>query len=362
MDMNLTNKNKITIVCFAFLFSIITVCLFFIIKDGGWKEDFGLVENVGAKPQKTQINNGMPITERNWNSYTSQQGNVKTSQIHSKWVNYLDEAGWKDIDTVFIPTTGGFTMTEAPFEVFVPEFSDGTATFHNNNRYDIWNKSIIDELAFDMFITAQGVNVVQGQIETGALMTAVGYLENISYVVYPNAYADADLIYYVHHGTAPRLEKLIRFHSKPSVFAYTFEIGVAEDVEISRKDLQGVWQEWRNRNKKLSFNGSDKLSIKRVGSNTRGVGFKPFEIWDSNMGFMATATDATERNIQTIDIEIDVASPSSVYLTKVLPEAFFDTATYPVYTDTESTFNPDADAESTSMDAFSAYQLSLIHI
>lgn len=317
-------------------------------------EDVGQSLEKIEKPQKATLNSG-PITKRDWNSYTSKEDDVATTEFYGKWVNYLSDTGWQDINTDFsITTTGdGFEMLDAPFEVFVPLMSDGTATMHNNNRYDIWSKSEILELPFNLNITAQGVNSVQGRAVRGDLILPAGLQEDVSYVIYEGAYANADLIYYVDFGVAPRLEKLIKFHRKPSIFEYTFEMGVNELVEISRKDVQGILKPWRNKKKDFSFDGSENLSIKRNGSDVRGVGFKPFFIWDSNLEFLSTTTDPdtiTPRNIQNIDIKLSVASPLSVYLTKILPEAFFDTAIYPVYTDTTTTFYPDEHAESTSVD------------
>ena len=76
-------------------------------------------------------------------------------------------------------------------------------------------------------------------------------------------------------------------------------------------------------------------------SDNRGFGMKKFLIWDS-------ATNTPIRNIQPIDVELS----GNLILTKKLDLSFFDDAVYPVYTDTTTTFNPDADAESTSVDGW----------
>ena len=313
------------------------------------------VEPIIAPPIEVVLEPLGASIERAWNRNTTQVGDTKTSTFHLKWINYLGETEWNPIDTDFTATTGGFEMTEAPFEVFVPEYADGTATFFNNNRFDLATKSIIDEASFDMFITAQGVGHIQGQVVTGDLNVSVGFQPDLNYVVYEDAYgAGIDLIYYVHFGRQPRLEKLVRFDAKPTIFEYVFEIGVGETVEITRKDLNGVYKEWKNRKKKEPFSGSEKLEVKR--NDNRGAYFAPFQIWDSNRDYEAQGT-STPRNIEVIDIELTVASPTSVYLTKILPEAFFDTATYPVYTDTESTF----DEGETTMDGRSGFDGESAH-
>ncbi len=153
--------------------------------------------------------------ERGWNYVAEKIGDTTSSEFHGKWVNYLssDNTGWKAIDTRFYRTLDGFQMQDAPFEVYLPLTSGGIATFHNNNKWDVFNKKIIDDVPLDMTIQALGVQDVPGRAEFGDLNAPEGLMKNVSYVVYPDAYANGDLIYYIHHGRAPRLEKLIRFTS-----------------------------------------------------------------------------------------------------------------------------------------------------
>ena len=68
----------------------------------------------------TKTNAGMAdINEkRTWNSktYSTEKENKFTTEFHSKWIHYLGENSWNDIDTNFYPAENGFEMTNAPFE------------------------------------------------------------------------------------------------------------------------------------------------------------------------------------------------------------------------------------------------------
>ena len=179
----------------------------------------------------------MPFREeyrnnRTWNSKTFTTGGEVQREFHVKWLHYLDAQGqWQDIDPNFVLVGDKFTVEKAPFKVEVPLRSTGTAVFTSNNRYDIFEKERINDPDFSQTIKALGVADVLGELETGDL----GFGDGVNYVIYRNAYPslNADLIYYVHHGRAPRLKKIVRFNSKPSTdVRLEFEIGYSDDPEI----------------------------------------------------------------------------------------------------------------------------------
>src|SRR3989344_2644202 len=98
----------------------------------------------------------------------------------------------------------------------------------------------------------------------------------------------------------------------------------------------------------LSAPKGKRLSVKDKNSSIRGIGFKKFQAWDSNLDFL---TGSTTRNILPIQVDIQPLGNNEYILSKILPDSFFATRpVYPVYTDTTTTFYPDPDAETTTVD------------
>lgn len=66
-----------------------------------------------------------------------------------------------------------------------------------------------------------------------------GKHENITHVIYENAYPDADLIYYIDYGKAPRLAKLIQFHSEPTELDYSLLLQIyrPHEAEFANNEL-----------------------------------------------------------------------------------------------------------------------------
>ena len=180
-----------------------------------------------------------------WNSNTVQNKDGSlTTDFRIKWVNYLNEDGeWETINPEFTRTDEGWVVKEAPFIAIAPLYSHGTAYFVSNNRYDIFDKTLIDAPEITQTIQAQDVaSNIEGIKQQGDL----GFGET-TYILYKNAYPqyNADLIYWVHQGKAPRLDKLIRFNSIPTEeitrlnfkITYITEEGTATEIKTS----DGVW-------------------------------------------------------------------------------------------------------------------------
>ena len=255
-------------------------------------------QTVNASPNDIFASTRETVT-KDWNSTTITKGATSTTEFHLKWTNYLSNTGWKDIDTTITPTTNGFEMTNAPFKLYLPTNSTGVVTFLNDNKYDVFNKEEINEEPLSMTIQAMKVNQVQGQIEVGDLIIPTGPQKNVNYVIYRNAYKDADLIYYVSFGTAPRLEKLIRFHSKPDELVYSFIVSYDNKIEMKR-EVDGEPQQWTEQTVTAVRQGP--VQVSRDNLDTRSIGFKKFEIWDSNLDY--TDDYITKRNKQPIQVDI----------------------------------------------------------
>jgi hypothetical protein len=270
------------------------------------------------------------------------------TQFHVKWINYLDEdRTWREIDPNFVETATGFEMTQAPFEVRVPLSARGAATFVNKNRWDVRKRRLVDEPPLEQTMRALGVADVYGRIERGNL----GWGET-QYVVYPNAYPEvaADLIYWVHQGRIPRLQKFIRFREALARdTAFRFEIAFAEDVEMVNDgrsvtvrargatgrranslhsfyfwDSQGGWN--GQRDIRFDMEPLDAASGRLAGDSQVYTLIK-----HSETDFSRVAVASTDRR---------PAGDERVYvLTKHIEADFFRSAVLPAFTDTD--FYPD---------------------
>lgn len=278
--------------------------------------------------------NARPVKDKNGNDAT---------EFHSKWVNYLDKNNkWQEIDASIEDLGTHFEVNKAPFIAKIPKLSTGTTEFIVNNRWDVHGRKTIEDPDFTQTITAVGVAEVSGQVVFGDL----GWGE-ADYVVYLQAYPayDADLIYWVHHGAAPRLSKYVRFNSDPLLsedLRLVFDIGFSEDPDINYKSRipEVAKQNW-NKQTKLKIKGSiGHKAPNAVGA--RGASFKDFKIWDSGID--------GNQILKLIDIEYEKVG-DDYKLTKIIPKSFFALSPlYPVYTDTDVTFHPDANPETNTVD------------
>lgn len=330
------------------------------------------------------FNPGPPeLHKRTWNANIYDNGNgTMTAEIKGKWVNYLDtDFRWKPIDTQFTDAGEYFTVTEAPFEVYVPKSSTEIAWFIADNQWDLTNERKIRDDPMTMEMQALDVSDVLGIIETGNL----GWGE-VNYVIYKGAYPDvnADLIYYVHKGVETRLKRLIRFNEdlagdwqakfrmnfgepvriktvKPSLTAseqtqisqlktdairLQNEGGKAKHIRSKRNFAQARALQLENWNgQKIST--SKAISIRPVGKpdGMRGIAIYDFSMWDSAQG--------EDQFRQPIFVDFE-KSVRGYILTKNIPA--FSGVILPVYADdTTGDLNPDAHPETNSVDGYTEY-------
>ena len=291
---------------------------------------------------------------KTWNAVpaTSNKGEAAT-EFSVGWVNYLDGSDdWQAIDCIVTKTDSDFTVTKAPFNFSAPLFSDGEAFFEVDNNFDIFSKTKISADNYGLYITARNVTKVAGELFD---INGDGRLDA---VIYKQAYPsiDADLIYYIHHGRAPRLKKLVRFNSvlssdtdiefhykytdTPAITPSTLGDGVNRDDEATANRTKLKNGETISQNKGFH--------IKPFGvSENRGIGTKEIKIWDSTEDNYATGVT---QKIASVNSDIKTDGSGYSILTKHIEASFFSGVTYPVYTDAESTFYPDPHTESTSVD------------
>jgi hypothetical protein len=269
-----------------------------------------------------------PLT---WNAdrVANADGSV-TAEVHGKWVNYLNGSGsWEAIDTTLTKTGSGFAMTKAPFSFRAPLTADGEAYFESNSRFDALSGTVLHAAPMGMWMTALDAQPVAG---IAFDMDGTGRPDA---VIYPDAFPQwgADLVYYVQHGSEPRLQKLVRFRSVLSQDVdprFLLRLSGPADVRP------------RQPGKKYGSGGvvTDRgVALKRRNSK-RGIGLSDPAIWDSN------GKDAKK---EPIDITLQPFA-GGMLLTKHVPAAFFSGAVLPVYTDTTVTFSPDADPETSTFD------------
>ena len=190
----------------------------------------------------------------NSNSVENPDGSI-TSDFRLKWVNYLAADGWKTIVPEFRETVGGVVVDKAPFTAVAPLRSTGEAVFISNNRWDVFDKKEIDTPPVVERIIAQGVGDVPGVITNGDL----GFGET-QYVLYSGAYPaiNADLIYWVHQGAAPRLSKLVRFNSAPVA-----DVQLPFLISIDAEQNARVDFRWTKSGEKMRWDERTNLRIER---------------------------------------------------------------------------------------------------
>ena len=264
---------------------------------------------------------------KGWNYEAVRKNNITTTTFHAKWVNYLDSDNqWKDINLSLEKTETGFLMNNAPFQVKLPLFSDGQAIFVNQNRYNPTTKKPIVSPSLDMKIEALETTKVEGLLEYGNLLLPSGIEKNVEYVVYKNAYENADLIYYLSWRKAPRLEKLIRFHQAPSTNTYSF---------LLEFDKQQITKE----KKKIKNRKTENIIFGLENSASRKISFGDFQIWDS------------QNNMQPVSVDLQEIKNNQFILSKNIDAAFWEEElVFPVYTDASTSFMPDPNTEVTSVD------------
>lgn len=301
------------------------------------------------------IKNGKHWNARTLNEVVEGGKITRQLELHVGWVNYLDENGdWQEIDCNYIEVADGFEVTKAPFSFHAPKFADGVATFESNVRFDVHTKNVIKDAPMTQTLKALEAQHVQGEIFD---IDGNGRSDS---VIYRQAFPqwDADLIYFVHHGRAPRLKKLVRFNSAPPAdLQINFEVGYnrngsfekldkVDEVIAGKKRQKIVRTAWDKTQKVKSKDG---FSVKATTakSDKRGVGMKEFYIWDSGKN-----TPTTKQKKEKIEVDFEKISQRTYVLTKNVPASFFNGAVFPVFTDTVSTFYPDPNTETTSVDGY----------
>jgi hypothetical protein len=260
----------------------------------------------------------MPLT---WNADRKLLGDSRArTRFSGKWRNFLGANGWEPIDLT-VREAGSFGVSRAPYALTVPRLANDWCTIESTNRYDLWTKQIRPDLPVGIqkrYPTA---------VPVAGIVTAAG-------ILFPGAFPawGADRLVQPHEQ---EVRDLVVFSSEPpgnGDLQIPFEIDFGSlPILVSRgrgrTAVEIDFRSDRDANLGLSF----------TTGRFRGVRIKPLRAWDS-VG-----------RSYSIGLRGRVAGTRFVGM-KVIPRSIWRGAVYPVLADTTSTFYPDPDAESTSVD------------
>jgi RHS repeat-associated protein len=267
-------------------------------------------------------------------------GEIQT-EFRMKWMRYLDENGsFKPIDPALVETSDGWCTDQMPFKACFPLHSSGTALFHNNNRYDPTDHTIIRDEPLDLLITSDGADAT-GTIERGDIVLSNKVIKNTQYALYRNVFENTDLIYLIDYGQAPRLVKVYRCNQAPCPNP-AFHESYSREPDIYYRNESGDRTLW-SKEGTLHIPEGGMLTVQV--SEKRGIGKRPFVIWDSG-------ETNRSRKVASLDTTITRTDAGFAYekLVSAVDPSFFEGAVFPVWSDTTSTFYPNANPETSSVD------------
>lgn len=264
----------------------------------------------------------MPFTPYTWNA--DRDGNRLRFGV--KWQNYRATGGaWTKIDLAPRQVGGEWVFDRTPYALTIPALANGWATFESTNTYDIHSKRVMPDATVGVQKRYAGAVAVTGVPTADGLLFAGAFPAiNAARLVQPHEQKVRDLIMFLAEppGTGPvEVPVEIEFGSLP----------ILESVGHGRtpRELPTPAQD-APVNQGLTFT---------TGSAFRGVRVKQPYAWDS--AGRRTPIGLRGRVVGTRFVG-----------KKVIPRAAFAGATYPVYADTTSTFYPDPNTETTSVDGY----------
>lgn len=281
---------------------------------------FAQVPNIEI-PVPAEVPTISPVEEdfkpSTWNTDVRENDDgTVTSKIHLKFSNYVEGNKWEPIDLSLRRTATGFAMTAAPYTLLLPEFADGDIKFVSTNRFSPKTK----EIRNDPPVT---------KIKKWTEATHVRGVQTSEGVLYPNALPYGDILLQPHEQEFRSLVRLN--HAPPGTNDLTIPF-----TEVYSDNLKP-----ESKGKKLTSVITDVGEGFGVALNEfRGISTKKATVWDS-----------TPIHAKSIPIVIQGRYRNGRFEgVKVIPRSFLENATYPVFTDTTSTFFPDPNAETTSVD------------
>ncbi len=255
---------------------------------------------VVATPKKVE-DPAIPIT---WNQERKNNANGSATDTFSPgWMNYYN-GGWNRIDPTWSDIGTGFEIDAAPYHVIAPKNISNSFLFENNNQFNEKTGKVITDPPIDKIKSFQNVNPVDGVI------TPEG-------VLYANAFSFGDVLVKADEQSVSYLAVI---RSKP-MGAAALEIPFSQRVTGT-----SVMRDTKNKNETLSTEQDTGSGIVFGSQPERKIMVKPAFAWDS--AGHKIAIKVLTKNVNNVLVS-----------RKIIPRAFLNTATYPVFTDTTDTFN-----------------------
>lgn len=273
---------------------------------------FAQVEDLPAPDEQAET--FVPVT---WNaeSKTNADGTV-TSRVHLKFSNFVDGENWEPIDISLRKTATGFTMSDAPYSLQIPKYADGEMKFVSTNKYDLKEKRMRnDPPVFKVKKWTEAAHVEGTVTEEGVL-----YLAALPY---------GDILLQPHEQ---EFRSLVRLHHAPPG---------TNDLVIPFTETYSDGLRPRYKGKPLTSSVTDVGDGYSIALNEfRGISTKKAYVWDS-----------TSIHPKYVPIEIRGRFRNGRFEgEKVIPRSFLASAVYPVFTDTTSTFFPDPNPETSTVE------------
>lgn len=267
-------------------------------------------------------------------------------RIHVKQINWRDQSAWRRISDAFIEDSGSYRCATIPGVFEAPAFANQPATLSVDNRWDIVGKSAINDPSFDMEIEPEGVSPVAGSRDDN----------DPSRITYPDAFGTGiDLQHVIVWGRAPRTAHYVVIRQLPngqSDLQFQFRIRSSHARIYWRQSGQTVRPWAGGLGGQFDLLGTG-LIVRRGtsednASERRGVGVKIPKAWYVGSDGVRVETDITVR--------IQLVAGGDIRITKIVPRAFceagFAVGATAVYADDTSTFYPDPNTETSSVDGY----------
>ena len=260
----------------------------------------------------------------NYSEKNNQDGSV--TGTFREFQNFMGVDGkWKAVDLLPKQSEEGFDVTEAPYSFHAPLFADQDFIFTSTNRYSIKEKRMRDDPPVSK--TIQFLNTAP----VGGVLTDEG-------ILYPSALPgiQADLLI---HTDGRGVRNVVKWNDIP-VECQDF----AGDIRVPFVQTFNNGLLPRENNGNLLGTTDKRLNgFKAFVNDFRGIGTPQPRVWDSS-GELAQNIDFQGKRVA-----------NQILAEKIVNCSFFQRAVLPVYTDDTSTFFPDPNTETTSVDGQAGY-------
>lgn len=237
--------------------------------------------------------------ERGYNYKKFQEGRTIKYEFHGEDIHYKDGDDFLEVDLSLKPDfIGNWKMDQASYNIIIPEYSDQFFTF---------------------------INKYKGKAETIKAKPIASHVKGIkegNKIVYPDAFdVGVDLIA---EPTRTGILKTVRFNvPQDDDYEIVFVLDISNNIEIKKE-------------KSVKWDKNSNLEFKDKTVNVGRSFFKKAKVWDSG-----GKREEKKQTKKKVDIEM-YKKAGKLYLKKTIPNEFFVGATYPIYTDHPTDYNPGA--------------------